>query len=265
VPQPPCIVPRSIAAGLLAFALACDSSPPGADSTAKSNDEMNDKTSDKASPNAAKPAEPVTLHPKLAGYVDEVLAQIDSVPAERRKQLDKLALFVKTKRDSGEVARLVFICTHNSRRSHLSQLWAAVAAAHYGLGGIETFSGGTEATAFNPRAVAALERAGFEITAPEQSDNPRYAVSFGPDAPPLQAFSKKYSDAPNPKDNFAAIMTCTDADKSCPMVEGASLRVPIPYVDPKAADDTPEEAAAYDERARQIAVEMFYLFSRVTA
>lgn len=41
------------------------------------------------------------------------------------------------------------------------------------------------------------------------------------------------------------------------------LRLPIPYVDPKAADGTTEEAAVYDERTKQIATEMFYLMSQV--
>jgi arsenate reductase (thioredoxin) len=186
------------------------------------------------------------------------------VPAERRKQLDKLALFVEAKRRAGETAQLTFICTHNSRRSHLSQLWAAVAAAHHGIEGVQTFSGGTEVTAFNRRAVEALRRAGFEITAgDEEADNPRYAVTFAKAGPKLEAFSKKYADPPNPSENYAAIMTCSDADKNCPVVDGAALRVPIPYVDPKVSDGTEDETATYDERTKQIAVEMFYLFSKV--
>lgn len=207
------------------------------------------------------------LHPTLARYVGDVLEGLDDIAPERRKQLKKLALFIETKRASGEPAKLTFICTHNSRRSHLSQLWAAVAAAYHGIDGVHTFSGGTEATAFNPRAVAALERAGFEIeTAPgTEGDNPHYRVSFAKDQPELEAFSKKYMDAPNPTEDFAAIMTCSEADKNCPVVQGAVLRVPLPYVDPKEADDTPEEAATYDARARQIAAEMFYLFSQVSA
>ena len=243
----------TLAALLLVF--ACDSSAPA-----------DTKSTTTATPQAtpAKPAA-VELHPKLATYLDEIVGQIDTVPAERRKQLDKLALFIKTKRDSGETAKLVFICTHNSRRSHMSQLWASVAAAHYRLTGIETYSGGTEVTAFNPRAVAALERAGFEIDARDESDNPRYAVSFSPDGPKLEAFSKQYTDAPNPREGFAAIMTCSEADKNCPMVEGAALRVPIPYVDPKESDGSAEETATYDERTRQIAIEMFYLLAKVAA
>jgi hypothetical protein len=210
-------------------------------------------------------AAPKPLLPALAERAAE-LAKADeaAIAEDRRRQLDKLALFIRTKLGSGEGAKLVFICTHNSRRSHMSQLWAAVAAAHYGVAGVETFSGGTEVTAFNPRAVEALRRAGFAIAAGE-GENPRYQVSYLEGGPAVEAFSKRYADPPNPTAGFAAVMTCSQADKNCPTVEGASLRVPIPYVDPKEADGQPDEAEVYDARSTQIATEMFYLFRRVAA
>jgi arsenate reductase len=58
-------------------------------------------------------------------------------------------------------------------------------------------------------------------------------------------------------------MTCTQAEKNCPIVAGSSLRVGVHFEDPKVADDTPEEAAKYDERCQQICREMLYLFSQV--
>jgi arsenate reductase len=173
-------------------------------------------------------------------------------------------LFIRTKQASNEPANLTFICTHNSRRSHMSQLWAATAAAWYGVKDVGTFSGGTEATAFNPRAVAALQRAGFVIENPG-GDNPHYRVAYGPGAPVMECYSKTYDDPSNPQKGFAAVMTCSQADKNCPVVMGAALRVAIPYDDPKAADGTPDEAQRYDERCNQIATEMFYLFSQVNA
>jgi arsenate reductase (thioredoxin) len=60
-------------------------------------------------------------------------------------------------------------------------------------------------------------------------------------------------------------MTCDEADQDCPFVKGAALRISLPYEDPKVADGTPEEAARYDARSRQIATEMLYLFSKVAA
>lgn len=144
----------------------------------------------------------------------------------------------------------------------MGQLSATLAAAFYGLDRVEAFSGGTEATAFNPRAVAALERAGFQIENPG-GDNPHYKMRFAENRAPVEAFSKKYDDAWNPKSGFAAVMTCDHADKNCPTVAGATLRIPLHFVDPKASDGTPEEAATYDERAKQIATEVFYAMSRV--
>lgn len=213
----------------------------------------------------------VTLNPALNDYVASVLPDVDGLDAERRAALDQLVSFVRERRVAGEPARLLFICTHNSRRSHMGQLWAATAAAYYGVAGVETFSGGTEATAFNPRAVAAMQRAGFAIRAIEVEigvdetggDNPHYLVSLAEGAPTLEAFSKTWQDDVNPSEGFAAVMTCSQADEACPFVRGAALRVSLPYDDPKLADGTPEEAARYDERARQIAAEMLYLFRAV--
>jgi arsenate reductase len=145
----------------------------------------------------------------------------------------------------------------------MAQLWASVGAAHYGVKNVETFSGGTEATAFNPRAVAALQRAGFKIEQGPQKTNPRYKVFIGTPAEPLVCFSKVYHAEPNPKSDFCAVMTCAQADKNCPIVHGASVRLAICYEDPKTADGTPMEGARYDERCAQIAREMLYAFSLV--
>lgn len=157
---------------------------------------------------------------------------------------------------------MTFICTHNSRRSHLAQVWAATAAARYGFSQVYTYSGGTEATAFNSRAVAALERAGFDVLKTSDDRNPVYHVRYAADAAPLTCFSKVYDQAPNPGDGFCAVMTCGDANERCPVVHGAAQRIAITYEDPKSADGTPAEAARYDERCAQIAREMLYAFDR---
>ena len=201
--------------------------------------------------------------PEIDAYIAESLQEFEEIPAKRKRQLKKIALYIQTRLRSGLPVNLTFICTHNSRRSHMSQLWASTAAEYYGVPGVFTFSGGTEATAFNPRAVAALERAGFRIEKDSQSENPVYTVRNGGNTLPMTAFSKKYTDETNPQENFCAVMTCSEADKNCPTVEGASFRVAIPYEDPKAFDGTPQEAAAYDERSRQISREVFWLFSQV--
>ncbi|MCB0628093.1 MAG: protein-tyrosine-phosphatase [Lewinella sp.] len=193
----------------------------------------------------------------LTAYIGQIVMEVDLIPEERKMLLRQLATYIRNKLDQGERVTLNFICTHNSRRSHISQIWAATAAAWYGLDHISTYSGGTEATAFNPRAVKAMERAGFHIYQP-RGENPHYNVRFSEYAPALECFSKTYDDPFNPAQGFAAIMTCSDADEHCPYIPGTELRLALTYSDPKEADGTTEEANRYDERVRQIGREIFY-------
>ena len=200
------------------------------------------------------------MYPRLRRYIDRTLLHSSRIPSERKLLLDPVAAFVSSKLLTGEPADLTFICTHNSRRSQIGQVWAAAAAAHFGVESVRTFSGGTEATAFNPRAVAALTRAGFEIGNPG-GDAPRYPVTFATGGRVLECFSKTYDHPDNPAEGFAAIMTCSEADEACPVVIGAALRVPLRYEDPKVADGTPGEGAAYDQCCLQIASEMLWIFA----
>ena len=209
----------------------------------------------------ATPVHPEAVNEKLRRYVAARVGEFDNIPQERRRQLGQLAAYVRDNARLNRPARLTFICTHNSRRSQLCQIWAATAAAYYGVPHVEAYSGGTEVTAFNGRAVAALRRAGFAIDAPKTTQNPRYRVSWHVDGPELECFSKVYHAASNPKSDFCAVMTCSQADKLCPIVQGASKRISLPYDDPKAFDGTPQEAAKYDERCRQIAREILFTFS----
>jgi arsenate reductase len=205
------------------------------------------------------------MYEELSSYIESAVAEMNSIPEERKKLLKTVADFIKSKKDSNKVANLTFICTHNSRRSHMSQIWAAAAAAHYGLEDrVNTYSGGTEATAFYPSAVAAVERAGFKIRNPG-GDNPHYQVTYSEDGKLLECFSKKYDDPFNANEHFAAVMNCSSADEACPFIPGADLRVPIRFVDPKESDGTEREAATYDERCKQIATEMLYMMSQVEA
>lgn len=203
------------------------------------------------------------FYPELQKQIEQAIQEFSEISEERKSELAQIAEYVKENLDSGKPIQLTFICTHNSRRSHLSQIWAQTAAAYYGIPNVYTYSGGTEATAFNPRAVAAVKRAGFNVDQTTQAENPIYHVSFNDDAMPMTGFSKVYNYAPNPTNNFCAVMTCSSADEACPIVQGAVKRIAIPYIDPKVSDNTPLEAATYDERSQQICREMFYAFSLV--
>ncbi|WP_229712696.1 protein-tyrosine-phosphatase [Marivirga lumbricoides] len=184
-----------------------------------------------------------------------------AITQERKAVLEKLVGYVQQRINEHLPVRLNFICTHNSRRSQLAQIWAKTAAAYHNVH-IESYSGGVEVTGFNDRAVEAIKKAGFRVTRKGEL-NPKWFIFYSDDSEPVVAFSKLYDDAINPNRDFAAIMTCSHADENCPFIPGAHLRVPVRYEDPKLFDDTPLELQKYEERSIEIATEMFYVFSQI--
>jgi arsenate reductase (thioredoxin) len=186
-----------------------------------------------------------------------------SVLEKRKVVLKPLVDYIQNKVNVHEEIRLNFICTHNSRRSHLTQIWAQTMAFHFGIENVFCYSGGTESTALFSKVAETLANQGFQIEKVSQEQNPVYAIKFDVDQHPIIGFSKKYFDDFNPKSNFAAIMTCSNADEGCPMVFGAEARFPIKYDDPKAFDGTEVMNEKYAERSLQIASEMHYVFSKI--
>ncbi len=190
--------------------------------------------------------------------------EISNIPQERNELLKTLALHIQQQLAKESTISLTFICTHNSRRSHFAQIWAQVAAAYYGLQNIVCYSGGTEVTAFNLNAVKALQTAGLIITGASAESNTHYSVQYSAVHPAIEAFSKKYADAPNPSSDYTAVLTCSEADEACPVVFGANARFKITFEDPKKSDGTPEQDAVYLNRCKQIATEMLYVFQLVS-
>ncbi len=202
--------------------------------------------------------------PLLDSTIDKLKAQFDQISSARQALLLPLVEFIAAKSIRNEPVLLNFICTHNSRRSHMAQIWAQAAAHYYGITNVKTFSGGTEATAFNPNAVSAMTSVGFQIKVREQGSNPVYEVRFANEAPATLAFSKKFNDPVNPETNFAAVMTCSDADENCPIVPGSAARLRVTYNDPKVFDGTPNALEKYQERVNEIGTEMLFVFSSVS-
>ncbi|MBC5834384.1 protein-tyrosine-phosphatase [Flavobacterium sp. F372] len=192
----------------------------------------------------------------------EIISKI-SVSQERKEVLQPLVNYIQNKVNGNELIRLNFICTHNSRRSHLSQIWAQTMAFQFGIQNVFCYSGGTEATAMFSKVGETLVNQGFEIQQLSKNENPIYAIKFSDNETSVIAFSKTYFDAFNPKTNFGAIMTCNNADEGCPMVFGAEARFPIKYEDPKAFDGTEVMNEKYTERSLEIASEMYYVFSNI--
>ena len=183
-----------------------------------------------------------------------------AVSEERKTVLKPLADYIQNKVNANEEIRLNFICTHNSRRSHLSQIWAQTMANFFGVKNVFCYSGGTEATAMFPKVAETLQNQGFEILKLSETENPVYAIKFDKNEHSVICFSKKYDHDFNPKSHFAAILTCDSADENCPIVFGAEARIPIKYEDPKKSDGTPEMDETYFNRSLEIATEMKFIF-----
>lgn len=204
---------------------------------------------------------------QLFGYIKNLEKEFHKITEGRKNKLLALSEYISKKIKAEEPADIIVICTHNSRRSHIGQIWLKTAAYFYGIENIRVFSGGTEATAFYPSAIKALNKIGFNIEKTEdklvpnslREENPIYECPIGNDGPTLMLYSKKYDDPNNVQEGFAALMVCNSADEACPVIMGAETRFAITYKDPKIADGTPQEEAKYLERVRQIGREMFFV------
>lgn len=200
---------------------------------------------------------------KIRNLAKKLIRRFRYIPAERKVVLSKIADYIQKKYDQNAPVHLIFICTHNSRRSHFGQIAAAVAAEYYAIDQVKVYSGGTEATALHPNAISALRELGFLVFSENESvANPVWTVQFGAESQ-TSCFSKTYDHPANPSKSFAAIMTCSDAEENCPFVPGTELRVSTTYEDPKKSDGTPAQNETYRERFEQIATEMLYVFSLI--
>jgi arsenate reductase len=206
-----------------------------------------------------------TTQSRLFSEIENVIKSFkpENITAERKEILQPLVDFIQSKAINKQEIRLNLICTHNSRRSHLSQVWAQTASAYFNIKSVFCYSGGTEATAMFPMIAKTLENQGFKIKTISEGSNPVYTIKFAENEHPIIAFSKTYDDPFNPVSEFAAIMTCSQADGGCPFISGAEKRIPITFEDPKEFDSTPQQAEKYEERSFQIATEMFYVFSQI--
>ena len=203
------------------------------------------------------------MNKALKNTVEEIL-KIKTISDQRNAILQPLVAYIQDKVNNNQIINLNFICTHNSRRSHLAQVWAQFASYFYKVQNVNCYAGGTEETALFPIIAETLENQGFQILKIAESNNPIYAIKFDENSLPIIGFSKKFDNPFNPVSNFAAILTCSQADEGCPYIPGAEKRITITYEDPKISDDTTEQAEVYHQRSIQIATEMMFVFSQIT-
>jgi len=204
-----------------------------------------------------------SLYPTVKNYID--LLDIDTIADDRKLILNVLRDYIQKKLKAEEAINLNFICTHNSRRSQFSQVWAAIFSDLNQIGA-SCHSGGVEVTACNERVINTFRSIGLEVSGEndETQENPHYLITYREEGNLIILFSKLFDDDSSPKENMCAVMVCSHADENCPYIPAADARIPLRYEDPKAFDDTDKEKSKYLERCQQIATEMKYIFSSIT-
>jgi protein-tyrosine-phosphatase len=193
----------------------------------------------------------------LKKQIERLSKDLATISASRKKILDQIINAIKEKLKTEKPVQLMFVCTHNSRRSQFGQIWSILLADHYGVD-FEVYSGGTEVTKVYPAVIHVFQQLGVKLN---PSENQRYNLSVGGKNTPI--YSKRYDDHNNPKQDFIAIMTCSEARDNCPFISGCDLRIALPYEDPKEYDVSAKEKSAYENTSNQIARELIYVFEEV--
>ena len=182
----------------------------------------------------------------------------EEISSQRKELLSEVAEKLGNTFSRSQSLKIIFICTHNSRRSHIAQFMLEMACGYYSIQGIEIYSGGTEVTALNKRVVHAISSHGIKYDKTTGDDNPTYIFDHieGSETP---YFSKLYNHPANPTSNFTAILVCDHASETCPYIPGTLERIHLHYRDPKEYDRTPGEEKAYMDKLEEIGAEMFYI------
>jgi protein-tyrosine-phosphatase len=202
------------------------------------------------------------MNTTLIDYISKRLEEFDQITGGRRTSLERLATLITGPTAAGRDKQIIFFCTHNSRRSQMAQIWASTAAHHFAVKGVISQSAGVLATEVDRRTVETLERVGFACKRAD-GPNPLYTVQIGDPGRLISLFSKTLPELYQQPTSFIAVMTCSDADRKCPVIDGASNRLTLCYDDPKVADGSTREADVYDQCCRSISRDLLYAFSRI--
>lgn len=131
--------------------------------------------------------------------------------------------------------RVLFLCTHNSCRSQMAE-----GVVNHFLGQrFQAFSAGTEATSVNPRAIAAMNEIGIDISWHSSKTMDEFAG-----------------------EKFDYVITlCGDANEKCPLFFGGVERMHMGFTDPTKANGTEEEIMVEFRRVRdEIKAKLLQLF-----
>jgi len=195
---------------------------------------------------------------KVKARIKEFILKLNTnkIQGGRIEILNKIAKDINKNQDLNHYPDLLFVCTHNSRRSQFAEIWAKTIAFIYNKK-INIFSAGITEENFNWRAINVLQKIGFSIT-----NDSKYHVEFSKNHKPIKMYSKTI-DHINSENPLIAVMICAEANADCPNVNTAIKKRLLSYLDPKKWDNTKLEKIKYLETCTMIATEISYLFSKI--
>ncbi len=181
---------------------------------------------------------------RLSEYVKEL--EKFSLEDFQKVRVKKIAKTLKNEIKSYN--SIVFVCTHNSRRSQFCQVWSQILSDIYKLN-LSFQSAGVIKTEVYVEVIRSLQRAGVDIdeTGTILINNKQVSL-----------FSKSLDEI-NLK-AFISMMTCSDAEKSCPTDPRSKKNISLFYPDPKRFDGTKDEIKEYDFTCKSIAAEINAIF-----
>lgn len=189
----------------------------------------------------------------------------EQITNDRKELLLQLVDVIQQDLAGNQTVAINFICTHNSRRSIFSQAWAQALFSYYGLTNFSFYSGGTETTAVYPEVLKTLQSSGFVVHPKTTGINPIYTLKTSETSTVIELFSKVYNDSTSNSDsNFIAVLTCSQVANDCPVVQGASYRIALPFTDPKLYDNSNLKSSKYLETSMLIATELKFVAQQIS-
>tara|TARA_B100000886_G_scaffold285967_1_gene210466 strand:- start:4029 stop:4604 length:576 start_codon:yes stop_codon:yes gene_type:complete len=184
------------------------------------------------------------MNDRLSKYVKEI--EKFSLEDFQKARIKKISKTLKNEIKSCN--SIVFVCTHNSRRSQFCQVWSQILSDIYKLN-LSFQSAGVVKTEVYIGVIRSLQRAGVDIdeTGTILINNKQVSL-----------FSKSLDEINFKK--FISIMTCSDAEKSCPTDPRSKKNISLFYPDPKRFDGTQDEIKEYDFTCKSIAAEINAIF-----
>ena len=183
---------------------------------------------------------------KINYFIDDI---VKFKPSNKQKErLEKVINQIN--KLLGSSRSIVFICTHNSRRSQFCEFWAKYFSNHYDKN-LNIYSAGVEKTEVYNGVFKALLRCGVKKL------NNKLVI----DKQSIRLESKTLEEIH--LKSFISIINCSDAEKNCPIDFRSIANINLKYEDPKSFDGSSSEEDEYFNTSYLIARELNYIIRNI--